>query len=77
VRLFDFLRETFAGALNLLRSPEGLKSLCGVSLYRNAVYLMLNSAVLSLTGFWTLAAKGLVLRTPALCGIIPARVDNR
>jgi len=55
--LFNFLRETFADALGILRSPEGLKSLYGVSLYRNAVYLRLTSgatAVSQPSGFLSL-----------------------
>jgi len=51
MKLLNFLREAFADALNLLRSPEGLKSLYGVSLYRNAVYLMLTSGTTAVLGF--------------------------
>jgi len=51
MKLLNFLRETFADALSILRSPEGLKSLYGVSLYRNAVYLMLISGVSAVLGF--------------------------
>ncbi len=59
MRLLNFLRETFADALGLLRSPEGLKSLYGVSLYRNAVYLMLTSGVSAVLGFafWVVVAR--------------------
>ncbi|MBA7502786.1 hypothetical protein ES706_01380 [subsurface metagenome] len=56
----SFIRATFLDALGIVRSPrEGLKSLYGISLYRNAVYLMLNSAILALTGFffWAVAAR--------------------
>jgi len=45
-----FVVRTYRDGLSFLRSPKGLKSLYGISLYRNAVYLMLNSgatAVLS------------------------------
>lgn len=54
-----FLKETFSDAARTLTSKEGLKSLFDVSLYRNAVYLMLNSSILALTGFffWILAAR--------------------
>jgi len=51
IRLLSFLRETFADALGILRSPEGLKSLYGVSLYRNAVYLMLTSGTTAVLRF--------------------------
>jgi len=55
IRLFNFLQETFADALNLLRSPEGLKSLYSVSLYRNAAYLMVNSGVSAILSWIVLA----------------------
>lgn len=58
--IISFVKATFVDALRLLRSPgEGLRSLYGVSLYRNAVYLMLNSAVLAATGFffWMVSAR--------------------
>ena len=59
MKLFNFLRETFADALGLLRSPEGLKSLYGVSLYRNAVYLRLTSGATAVLGFafWVVVAR--------------------
>ena len=43
MKLLSFIKETLADAVGILRSPEGLKSLYGVSLYRNAVYLRLTS----------------------------------
>ena len=54
-----FIKETLADAIKVLTSREGLKNLYGVSLYRNAVYLMLSSIVLGLTGFffWVVAAR--------------------
>jgi len=51
IRLFNFLRETFIDALSILRSPEGLKSLYGISPYRNAVYPMLASGTMAVLGF--------------------------
>lgn len=54
------MKETFSDTLNIARSPRGgLKSLYDVSLYRNAVYLMINSTALGLTGFffWTASAR--------------------
>lgn len=56
----SFIRATFLDALGIVRSPrEGLKSLYGISLYRNTVYLMLNSAILAIAGFffWAIAAR--------------------
>ena len=67
MKLFNFLRETLADALNLLRSPEGLKSLYGVSLYRNAVYLMLNSGTTAVLGFAFWAPWGLRPEYPGRC----------
>lgn len=57
--LASFIKETFIGAFKALTSKERLKSLYGVSLYRNAVYLMLNSVAVAVTGFvfWMLAAR--------------------
>lgn len=58
--IISFAKATFIDALSLVRSPrQGLRSLYGVSLYRNAVYLMTNSAVLAVTGFffWMGAAR--------------------
>ena len=55
----SFIKETFTDAIKALTSKEGLKSLYGVSLYRNAVYLMLGRAVTAVLGlvFWILAAR--------------------
>lgn len=55
----SFIKETFTDAIKALTSKEGLKSLYGVSLYRNAIYLMINSAVLALAGFffWMAATR--------------------
>lgn len=58
-KLTSFIKETLVGVFKAATSKEGLKSLYGVSLYRNAVYLVINSAVLALTGFlfWVVAAR--------------------
>ena len=58
-KLLSFIKETLTDAFRTLTSREGLKSLYGIPLYRNAVYLMLNSAILALTGFffWAIAAR--------------------
>ena len=57
--LFSLVKETFTDGVKTLTSKEGLKRLYGVSLYRNAIYLMLNSAALAVLGFvfWILAAR--------------------
>jgi len=57
---FCFIKSAYANAFRLARHPrEGLKSLYGVSLYRNAVYLMVGTAVADITGFvfWMIAAR--------------------
>lgn len=58
-KLASFMRETLTDAARVTSSREGLKSLYGVSLYRNVFYLMLNSAIGSILGFvfWALAAR--------------------
>ncbi len=58
-RLVSFIKTTVADVVRILTSREGLKNLYGVSLYRNAVYLMLSSGVGALTGFffWIVAAR--------------------
>jgi O-antigen/teichoic acid export membrane protein len=59
-KLFYFVKETFSDAWGIVRSPrEGLTSLYQVSLYRNAIYLMISSTALGLTGFffWMAAAR--------------------
>jgi len=58
--IISFIKATFIDAFRLVRSPrEGLRSLYGVSLYRNAIYLLINSGVLAVTGFffWMGAAR--------------------
>jgi len=59
MKLTSFIQETITDAFKTLTSKEGIKNLYRVSLYRNAGYLMLNSVVLSITGFffWILAAR--------------------
>jgi len=57
---FRFIKNGYVDAFRLARHPrEGLKSLYGVSLYRNAVYLMVGTAVADITGFafWIIAAR--------------------
>ena len=53
-------KESFADAFRLLRSPrEGVKSLYEVSLYRNAIYLIINSGSGAILGFlfWIAVAR--------------------
>jgi len=53
-----FIKDTVSDAVKTLTTREGLKSLYGVSLYRNAFYLMVNNLALPATGFvfWIIAA---------------------
>lgn len=55
-----FLKNTFLDVCRLARSPgEGVKSLYGVSFYRNALYLVQSSVIGPLLGFafWLIAAR--------------------
>lgn len=55
-----FIRGVGGDVLRIARQPrEGLKSVYGVSLYRNALYLMVGAAVSSLCGFffWLIVAR--------------------
>ena len=57
---FHFVRRAYADAFRLFSNPRGeMRSLLGVSLYRNAAYLLLGTAVISATGFvfWIIAAR--------------------
>jgi len=59
-RIVSFFKGTLLDALRLLpTSKEGLKSVYGVSLYRNALYLMANSGVNAVLGlvFWVVVAR--------------------
>lgn len=58
--VFLFVKATFADALRIIYSPkESLKGIYGVSFYRNAVYLMMNSGVGLFLGFvfWIVVAR--------------------
>ncbi len=57
---FQFIRNACGEAFRLARHPrQALRSLYGVSLYRNAVYLMAGTLVTSVSGlvFWIIAAR--------------------
>lgn len=57
---FHFMKSAYADVFRLARHPrQAIRSLYGVSLYRNAVYLMLSTAVTSLCGFffWLIVAR--------------------
>jgi O-antigen/teichoic acid export membrane protein len=59
-KMFSLAKETFSDIFRLTRSPvKGFKAFYGVSLYRNAVYLILNNVVGQATGFffWMAAAR--------------------
>ena len=42
VRLTSAVKETLSNTVRVVSSKEGMKKLLGISLYRNAFYLMLN-----------------------------------
>jgi len=55
-----FIKNAYADAFRLTRHPrQGLKSLYGVSLYRNAVYLMADIGVTAIRGlvFWGVVVR--------------------
>jgi len=58
--VFRFIRGAYADAFRLISNPrEEMSSLLGVSLFRNAAYLLVGTAVISATGFvfWIIAAR--------------------
>lgn len=59
VRLTSALKGKLSDTVRVVFSKGGIKELLGVSLYRNAFYLMLNSVVVSLLGFvfWIVVAR--------------------
>lgn len=70
-RSLRLVKETYIDAVRVLTSREQLKSAYGVSLYRNAIYLVLNSVVGAVLGFvfWILAAR---LYSPEEVGLASA-----
>ena len=64
----DFTKNTITDTLKIITSKGALKDLYNVSLYRNAFYLTVNSAVLALTGFffWIVAARFYPVETVGL-----------
>lgn len=57
--ILNFLKQSVADALLVIHSRGEIKQLYGVSLYRNAAYLMLNRGVTAVLGlaFWILVAR--------------------
>ena len=56
---FRFIKNGYVDAFRLARHPrQGIKSLYGVSLYRNAVYLMTDIGITVIFGlaFWGILA---------------------
>jgi O-antigen/teichoic acid export membrane protein len=74
VGLINLVKETLVDAGQIIVSRQGARSLYRVSLYRNAVYLIINSAVNSLTGvvFWIVAAR---LYDPGAVGLASAAIS--
>lgn len=58
-KLTVFIKDSISDAVKILTTREGVKSLYHVSLYRNATYLLLDSAITALGGFvfWVIAAR--------------------
>ncbi len=60
IHVVAFIKEIYCDVVGIMLSPQkGMRSLYGTSFYRNAVYLMLNSVILVMTGFffWLVAAR--------------------
>ncbi len=59
MRLPLFIKETLTNATKAITSKKRLQELLGISLYRNSIYLMLNSGILAIFGFffWMIAAR--------------------
>lgn len=73
--VFFFLKETYTDVLRIVCSPkEGIKSVYGVSLYRNAIYLMINSGLTAILGFvfWIVVAR---LYPPKSVGLSSALIS--
>ena len=79
MRLLSFVKETLVDAAKIFTSKEGLKSLYGVSLYRNAIYLVMTNLIGPPIGFafWIVAARfypaedvGLVAALIAILGLL-------
>jgi O-antigen/teichoic acid export membrane protein len=73
---FRFIKDGYTDAFRLAHHPrEGLKSLYGVPLYSNAVYLIAASAVNALVGFafWLIAAR---LYLPTDVGLASAAISG-
>jgi len=58
-RLISFVKEAVVDAARIFTTKKGLQSLHRISLYRNAIYLMINAAALAITSFffWMAAAR--------------------
>lgn len=72
--IVSFVKETLTDARQAVATRDGVKSLYRVSLYRNSVYLVANSAVNSLTGvlFWIAAAR---IYAPGDVGLASAAIS--
>ena len=67
------INKIFSRVLGVSALKEGISSLFKLSLYRNAIFLMLNSAMYALTGFffWIVAAR---LYPPAIVGLASSAI---
>jgi len=53
------LKQRLSNVIKIATPIQGIRGLWGLSLYRNSIYLMLNSGILAVTGFcfWVVAAR--------------------
>ena len=70
--LICFIKETIADVAKTLTSKRGIKRLLRVSIYRNAVYLMLNSGVSAIVGilFWIVVTRLYSTSDVGLCSAL-------
>ena len=81
IKRISLFTRTLCDGTRILTIKEGLKKLYRVSLYRNAVYLMLDNAIPALSGFafWVIAARlysaenvGIASATISVTGLLVA-----
>ena len=81
IKRISLFKRTLCDVTRTLTTKKGIKMLYGVSLYRNAVYLMLDNAIPALSGFafWVIAARlysaenvGIASATISVTGLLVA-----
>lgn len=52
MKVIPFIKEMLTDATKIATSKRRIQELFAISLYRNSIYLILNSGILALTGFF-------------------------